>query len=185
MVNASQNPPNLIPYPQTLPNPELYGEWHTVTPDTKGAAIGSNVGLQSVHTVLLPSGKILLVSGSSWRNRAPTPAYPDVVPPPNHKGVFIKDELPFLNQNLDTYYSIVNYNGLYDPEENTYYRVPNPLPVPDPSNSSFFLPTDLFCSGQLHLPTEMLCSLVALSITPQIDLAQKPHSCSIGRRRWR
>ncbi|MBL4704824.1 MAG: hypothetical protein JKY54_09900 [Flavobacteriales bacterium] len=53
-----------------------YGSWNSVIPDINGAAIGRILGMQTVHNVLLPSGKILMTSGSSWRNYKDIEYYP-------------------------------------------------------------------------------------------------------------
>lgn len=50
-------------------DPTIYGQWQAVIPDMKlSASFGENLGMQTVHSALLPSGKVLLASGSSWRN---------------------------------------------------------------------------------------------------------------------
>jgi len=54
---------------QTQPDPALFGRWETVIPDDNGAAIGPSLGVLAVHNILLPSGKILIAAGSSWRNQ--------------------------------------------------------------------------------------------------------------------
>ncbi|HTU43766.1 MAG TPA: galactose oxidase-like domain-containing protein [Bryobacteraceae bacterium] len=132
------------------PDPSIYGKWETVIPEKGGGAIGRVLGMQSVHAVLLPSGKVLLASGSSWRNLAPIQFYPKDPNPEAGKGLFNKDEEPFLNQKLKTYYELVNNAGIYDPETNTFYRIPHPVPVPD--GVLHFAPNDLFCTGHMHLP---------------------------------
>ncbi|SRR5216684_6788420 len=57
----------LPPHTPTSPPKEIYGAWNTVVPDPGGAAIGEILGMQTVHTVMLPSGKILMISGSTLR----------------------------------------------------------------------------------------------------------------------
>ena len=42
--------------------------WESVIPEANGAAIGNQLGMHSIHAVLLPSGKVLLTPGSGWRN---------------------------------------------------------------------------------------------------------------------
>ena len=59
---------------------------------------------------------------------------------------------PFLNSKKKEYYQIVNNTGIYDPEKNTFFRIPNPAPADDPDNPDHFAPSDLFCTGHLHLP---------------------------------
>ena len=142
----------LPPHTQQSPNPALYGAWDTVIPAGGGAALERVLGMQTVHTAMLPSGKILLVSGSSWRNLGPIEYYPENKSPTAPKGIFIRGEEPFRNSKLDWYYQLVNNAAIYDPENNTFYRIPHPAPVPDPKRPGHFAPNDLFCTGQQHLP---------------------------------
>lgn len=134
------------------PDPAVYGRWQTVIPDSSGAAIGRILGMQTVHAVLLPSGKVLWASGSSWRNHGPVEHYPQVAEPTAGKGVFNRNDDPFRDSKLEEYYQLVNNVAVYDPDENTFYRIPHPVPVPDPDNPGHFAPSDLFCTGHLHLP---------------------------------
>lgn len=134
------------------PDPKQFGAWNTVVPKAGGGAIGSVLGMQTVHTILLPSGKILLASGSSWRNLAPVQYYPEYPNPAQPTGIFVANQKPFENDKLSTYYQLVNNVGIYDPEENTFYRVPHPVPMKDPSKPGHFVANDLFCTGQQHLP---------------------------------
>jgi Galactose oxidase-like, Early set domain len=133
-------------------DPRLYGRWETVIPKLGGAAIGKVLGMQTVHTVVLPSGKVLFASGSSWRNHAPVESYPRNRNPKPGSGVFNRDTDPFQDSKLKSYYEIVNNVAVYDPEENTFYRIPHPVPVSDAYNARHFAPNDLFCTGHLHLP---------------------------------
>lgn len=152
-----RQPPQLHQLSQSLaqtpdPDPTIYGRWQTVIPEAQGAAVGSVLGMQSVHTILLPSGKILMVSGSSWRNRwLGLDYYPKSDDPDSGKGVFVKADNPFNMSKLKEYYSIVNNAGIYDPQQNTFYRIPHPVPETDPNNSDWFSPNDLFCTGHMHL----------------------------------
>jgi hypothetical protein len=63
-------------------------------------------------------------------------------------------EDPFVKtaDNLQSYYDMVNNAAIYDPLSNTFYRIPHPVPVDDPSNDTQFAPSDLFCTGHMHLP---------------------------------
>ncbi|HEU0016171.1 MAG TPA: galactose oxidase-like domain-containing protein [Longimicrobium sp.] len=135
-----------------MPDPAVYGRWHTVIPAPGGAAIERILGMQTVHAVLLPSGKVLWASGSSWRNHAPVHAYPDTLHPPAGTGVFNRAGNPFSMDSLENYYQLVNNVAVYDPEQNTFYRIPHPVPVPDPDSAGQFVPSDLFCTGHQHLP---------------------------------
>ncbi|CAF3485993.1 unnamed protein product [Adineta steineri] len=134
--------------------PDIGGSWEPVIPENDGGAIGKSLGMQTVHTALLPSGKILLVSGSSWRNPASVQYYPLFANPEPGSGLWIKDDDPFLKSKLNNYYELVNNAAVYDIKANTFYRIPHPVPAddPDPSNVSRFAPNDLFCTGHQHLP---------------------------------
>jgi hypothetical protein len=107
--------------------------------------------MQTVHTTMLPSGRLLLVSGSSWRNRNGTQYYPEYPNPKTPSGLFIRDEDPFRNEKLDEYYELVNNAAVYDPVANTFYRVPVPVPEDDPDLPDHFAPNDFFCTGHQHL----------------------------------
>jgi hypothetical protein len=132
-------------------DPARYGRWDTVVPRADGAAIGSVLGMQTVHAMMLPSGKVLFASGSSWRNHAPVQAFPRDRNPQAGTGVFVMADDPFQKSKLDSYYEIVNNVAVYDPDANTFYRIPHPVPVDDPNNPGHFAPDDLFCTGHLHL----------------------------------
>lgn len=138
---------------QHTPDPAIFGAWNTVIPAAGGGALERILGMQTVHTAMLPSGKILLVSGSSWRNLAPIEFYPEHASPTAPKGIFIRGEEPFRDSKIDWYYQLVNNAAVYDPEKNTFYRIPHPAPVPDPKRPGYFAPNDLFCTGQQHLPS--------------------------------
>jgi hypothetical protein len=142
----------LPPHTPTHPDPRLYGGWNTVTPAPGGGAIGSILGMQTVHSAVLPSGKILLASGSSWRNLAPIETYPLFPEPAAPKGIFNRNDDPFRKTRLHWYYQLVNNAAIYDPEKNTFYRIPSPVPVDDPQHPGHFAPNDLFCTGEQHLP---------------------------------
>jgi Domain of unknown function (DUF1929) len=142
----------LPPHTQESPNPLLVGAWNTVIPAAGGAALERILGMQTVHTVMLPSGKLLLVSGSSWRNGKNIEYYPAQNNPKAPPGLFIRGEEPFRNSKLEEYYQLVNNAAIYDPETNSFYRIPHPSPVADPTRPRHFAPNDLFCTGQQHLP---------------------------------
>ncbi|CAF0855980.1 unnamed protein product [Adineta steineri] len=134
-------------------SPDLGGSWESVIPEPGGGAIGKILGMQTVHTILLPSGKILLISGSSQENLAPIEYYPLVQNPEPAKGMWIQDPDLFQKTKLNSYYELVNRAAIYDIKENTFYRIPHPVPVDDPDylNKSYFAPNDLFCTGHQHL----------------------------------
>src|SRR5687768_16483534 len=124
---------------EMVPDPAVYGRWETVIPRADGAAIERILGMQTVHAVLLPSGKVLWASGSSWRNHAPIEHYPENPHPPAGKGLFNRNEgNPFSVDSLQKYYQLVNNVAVYDPAENTFYRIPHPVPVADPDSAGQF-----------------------------------------------
>ena len=141
-----------------------FGSWNTVIPEKNGAAIGRILGMQTVHNVLLPSGKILMTSGSSWRNYKDIQYYPNHADPATAMGLFNLYDDPFRNSikpatqknwtntRKEKYYDLVNNTAIYDPIDNSFYRIPHPVPVDDPKRENHFVPSDLFCSGHLQLP---------------------------------
>jgi hypothetical protein len=98
--------------------------------------------MQAVHIVLLPSGKVLIVNGSSNRNRIEKGKVLD--------GVNCQD------------YAVVNNTSLFDPsappDQSGLTRIsspPTPISVVLPEAKSAgaqSLPNDLFCSGHVQLP---------------------------------
>jgi hypothetical protein len=139
--------------PTTLP-PYIVGAWNTVYPAEGSATVRNILGMQTVHNVILPSGKVLMISGSSWRNKdLPLSAYYPYNPSPTSPGGAIDRATdPFLNSKLKEYYQIINNAAVYDPADNTFYRIPHPVPVPDPNLRDHFAPNDFFCTGHQHLP---------------------------------
>src|SRR5258708_36296803 len=147
---------------QQSPPEKLYGAWESVIPADGGAAIHRMLGMQTVHTAMLPSGKILLVSGSSWRILARIQTYPEFPTPTTPSGIFKRGYEPFRLSQLDWYYQLVNNAAVYDPDADddtpqkyahgTFYRIPSPAPELDPNNPNHYAPNDLFCTGQQHLP---------------------------------
>jgi hypothetical protein len=150
--NGHANGPPPADAHELTPDPAIYGRWATVIPEDGGAAIHRILGMQTVHGVLLPSGKVLWASGSSWRNHAPIEHYPNVHNPAPGTGVFNRNGNPFAMDSLENYYQLVNNVAVYDPDRNTFYRIPHPVPVADPDSVGQFAPSDLFCTGHLHLP---------------------------------
>ena len=133
-------------------DPVSGGSWEVVVPRRGGGSVGKSLNMQSVHAALLPSGSIILASGSSWRNRGPIETYPGMTDPKGGQGVFRQQDDPFHNNKIEDYYQLVNNVGIYNPSANTFYRIPHPVPVPDPKWRDHFVPTDLFCTGHLHVP---------------------------------
>ena len=130
------------------------GSWETIIPEAGGGAIGKVLGMQTVHAVLLPSDKILLVSGSSWRNFASVDHYPQTEEPEPSPGLFGKEDDPFRKEKLNRYFELVNNAAIYDIRANTFFRIQHPVPIDDPDipGGSHFAPNDLFCTGHQHLP---------------------------------
>jgi hypothetical protein len=86
--------------------------------------------MQSVHTILLPNGKVLVVNGSSFRTTmVKDSAAIDLV-----EGVDVKD------------YNIINNTGLLDPETGKFKRISSPPALLGGETN------DLFCAGHLQLP---------------------------------
>ncbi len=143
-----------IQFRRTTSNPDelKFGKWDTVMPEHNGASIGSILGMQTVHVMLLPSGRVLMSSGSSWRNLDPIQTYPEYPQPANGTGLFDRRDDPFRVNKLNDYYQLVNNVAVFDPEENTFFRIPHPVPVEDPDLECHFSPNDMFCCGHLHLP---------------------------------
>jgi len=146
----------LPPHVATTPHAKYIGAWETVVPYEGSTSFYNILGMQTVHNVILPSGKVLMISGSSWRNldtpREPIQYYPQFPSPATPHGIFKMDEDPFAKPKLAWYYQLVNNAGIYDPATNMFYRIPHPVPVDDPAVPGHFAPNDLFCTGQQHLP---------------------------------
>ena len=142
----------IVVFGQVHPDALRGGSWQVVVPELGGGAVGKSLGMQTVHAVLLPSGEVLLATGSSWRNRGPIETYPQMNDPQGGQGVFQMKNDPFRMDKIDDYYQLVNNVGVYNPQTNTFFRVPHPVPVPDPKWPGHFAPSDLFCTGHLHVP---------------------------------
>jgi len=129
------------------------GQWESVIPEDNGAAIGDKLGMHIVHSILLPSGRLMLIPGSSWRNiKNETQFWPTTPKPNANTGLFHREKDPFNNDKKEFYYSAVNNAAVYDTITNEFFRIPHPVPVEDPNNADHFVPSDLFCSGQIQLP---------------------------------
>ncbi len=143
---------NNLRFKSDHPSTHEFGKWETVIPEEGGGAIGKSLGMQTVHNVLLPSGKVLMTSGSSWRNLAPIQYYPEYPDPVAGKGLFDRRFDPFNNNKISDYYQLVNNTAIYDPEKNTFYRIHSPYPIADSQEKDHFIPNDFFCAGHLQLP---------------------------------
>jgi len=104
--------------------PEEMGLWETVPMAAKEDL------MQSVHTILLPNGKVLSVNGSSFRNTLVK----------NEKG-----ENTFIEGVGIGEYDAINNTSLFDPQTQKFQRIASP-PALQYGESN-----DLFCAGHLHL----------------------------------
>ena len=100
----------------------------------------------------VPTGRILISPGSSWRNiKNQTDVYDQEqggnFPPKLMVGLFRRKDDPFNNSKLEDYYKQVNNAAIYDPVSNEFFRVPHHVPIQDPKNKDHFIPSDLFCGG--------------------------------------
>lgn len=105
------------------------GAWETIPLAPSGDRI------QSVHTALLPNGKILMVNGSSFRS---------TLTKENDKYQFI--------EGVDlTNYDLVNHSGLLDPITGKFERIPSPPALVYDRQLQHQTTNDLFCGGQVQL----------------------------------
>ncbi|MBT8233337.1 MAG: DUF1929 domain-containing protein [Saprospiraceae bacterium] len=130
----------------------IYGTWESIVPKPGGGAVGKSLGMQTVHNILLPSGKILMTSGSSWRNLKPIQYYPEVQDPAGGEGLFDRRYDPFHNSKISDYYELINNTAIFNPEDSTFYRIHSAYPVADSQEKDHFIPSDMFCTGHIHMP---------------------------------
>ena len=103
---------------------EEMGEWHLVPfPPSR------EDWMQSVHTSLLPNGKVLMVNGSSNRNTITK----------------TEDGYQFIDGVKTSDYAAINNTILFDPVTEEYERIDSP-----PAEQNGYS-NDLFCSGHVHL----------------------------------
>lgn len=102
---------------------EEMGAWETIPLPAK-----ENL-MQSVHTILLPNGKVLSLSGSSFRTTLV-----------NDNG-----KISLIEGVNVTDYDVVNNAALLDPETGKFERIASP------SAMQYGETNDLFCSGHLQL----------------------------------
>ena len=101
-----------------------------------------NARMQSVHSVLLPNGKVLVVNGSSFRTQYLSPD-----PGSGEAGRFVESidlGLPGWTDN----------SGLWDPATGQLQRISSPPPLlfdPSVGEAGMMTANDLFCSGHLQL----------------------------------
>ncbi len=160
ILNFSSLPGQLLNYEGC---PEEMGAWLLLPMPEQEAD-----RMQAVHAVLLPDGKVLVVNGSSNRNRFEkladrNPA--DGVDP--YKGeIIFENAVYILKDGVDTRDDqVVDNNSIFDPEfanplngkfgqQSPFSRISSPpgkVPVegqPDGPGE----PNDIFCSGHLQLP---------------------------------
>ncbi|MBD2578384.1 galactose oxidase early set domain-containing protein [Oscillatoria sp. FACHB-1406] len=109
----------------SLPNsPEVKGAWESIP------LAAPKDRMQSVHTILLPNGKVLSVNGSSFRNTLTE----------NEDGTKTFVEGVGVGE-----YSAIDNTSLFDPETQKFERIPSPPAIQ--YNES----NDLFCAGHLQL----------------------------------
>ncbi len=97
---------------------------------------GNILPIQSVHSSLLPNGKILMVNGSSNRNTIDRQT--------DANGADLK--VSFIDGVKTTEYPVIDNTALFDPETGIFKKIASPPAV------QFGDSNDLFCSGHLHLP---------------------------------
>ncbi|MBW4638260.1 MAG: DUF1929 domain-containing protein [Gloeocapsa sp. UFS-A4-WI-NPMV-4B04] len=102
---------------------EEMGAWESVPLPAK-----KNL-MQSVHTILLPNGKVLSVNGSSFRNTV----------------VIDNGEPKFIEGVNVTNYDVINNTTLLDTKTGKYERIDSPPTM------QYGEINDLFCSGHLQL----------------------------------
>ncbi len=87
--------------------------------------------MQSVHTILLPNGKVLSVNGSSFRS------------------TLIKDKENQTDKFIEgvnvTDYDVINNSSIWNPQTGEYTRIKSPNAIEHQETN------DLFCSGHLQL----------------------------------
>ncbi|MEO0835846.1 MAG: galactose oxidase early set domain-containing protein [Cyanobacteria bacterium J06642_3] len=110
-------------------SPEAMGEWSTIPMPPPGDRI------QSVHTTLLPNGKILMVNGSSFRS---------TLVRENGEDKFIEGVDPKK-------YNVINNSGLYDPATGKFERIGSPPALVYDPEVNRKTTNDLFCSGHVQL----------------------------------
>jgi len=110
-------------------SPETMGAWETIPLPPQEKRI------QSVHTTLLPNGKILMANGSSFRSTV------------------IKEngEYEFIEGVDVTDYDVINNTGLYDPATGKFERIPSPPALLYDRELKHTSTNDLFCSGHIQL----------------------------------
>ena len=121
--------------------------------------------MQAVHTILLPNGKVLIVNGSSNRNRFEKleDRNPEDGVDPYKGEIIFENAVYIMKDGVDTRNSqVVDNTSIFDPEladpialkekgQNFGDRSPFTR-ISSPVGESEGEPNDLFCSGHLQLP---------------------------------
>ncbi len=102
--------------------PETMGKWETVP-------IPELPWMQSVHTIVLPDGKVMSLNGSSFRNTLV-----------NDNG-----KTSFVEGVSIGKYELIDNTSLFDPKTNKFERIKSPPAIQDGESN------DLFCAGHLQL----------------------------------
>lgn len=110
-------------------SPETMGAWETIPLPPQEER------LQSVHTILLPNGKVLMANGSSFRSTV----------------VKKNDEYEFMEGVDLTNYDVINNTGLYDPATGKFERIPSPPALLIDQETNRPTTNDLFCGGHIQL----------------------------------
>ena len=113
----------------TESSPVTMGAWETIPMAAKGDRI------QSVHTILLPNGKVLMVNGSSFRS---TLEQED-------------GEYKFIEGVDLTKYDVIDHTGLLDPVTGKFERIASPPVMVYDRELQHKTTNDLFCGGHLQL----------------------------------
>lgn len=108
---------------------EEMGLWEKVPPP-RDLKTGKILPLESVHTSLLPNGKVLIVNGSSNRNTLQIG----------------QDTVKFIDGVQTSNQAVVNNSALFEPDTGKFTPIASPPAVQNGDSN------DLFCTGHIHLP---------------------------------
>ncbi|MEL6501978.1 MAG: hypothetical protein AAFQ23_11360, partial [Cyanobacteria bacterium J06623_1] len=108
---------------------EAMGAWETIPLAPEGNRV------QSVHTIVLPNGKILMVNGSSFRSTLET----------------ANGEYQFVEGVDLTNYDVINNTGLLDPVTGKFERIASPTAMVYDRELKHKTTNDLFCGGHIQL----------------------------------
>ncbi|MEL6786190.1 MAG: galactose oxidase early set domain-containing protein [Cyanobacteria bacterium J06607_15] len=108
---------------------EAMSAWETIPLAPEGDRI------QSVHTIVLPNGKILMINGSSFRSTLET----------------ANGEYQFVEGVDLTNYDVINNTGLLDPVTGKFERIASPTAMVYDRELKHKTTNDLFCGGHIQL----------------------------------